>query len=258
MEHFWVSALVIFVWFVALFVVGQVKHNNSIVDFGWGLGFVLVAVANIALNASITTTQLLVCLAVFAWGIRLAYHIAKRNFGKPEDYRYVEMRNKWKKHPVLQAFFKVYMLQAVFMFVVALPIMIVFYGNAPKVTPFAVLGLIVWCVGYFFEVVGDKQLKNFVSKPENKGKIMQSGLWKFTRHPNYFGESVMWWGLATTTLFGELFYLAFVSPLVITWLLLFVSGVPLLEKKYANNAEFLQYAKRTSKFFPLPPKKNKE
>jgi len=112
-------------------------------------------------------------------------------------------------------------------------------------------------IGFYFEAVGDQQLKNFKKNPENKGKIMSSGLWKYTRHPNYFGEALMWWSvwvvsmstLSITSLYG------IVGPLFITYLLLYVSGVPLLEKKYKNNEAFQAYAKKTSIFFPLPPKK---
>ena len=118
------------------------------------------------------------------------------------------------------------------------------------------IGLAVWLVGYFFEVVGDNQLKNFIKKPENKGKLMKYGLWKYTRHPNYFGEATMWWGIFLIALSSPNGWIAIISPIIITLLLLlFVSGVPLLENKYKSHPEFAEYAKRTSKFVPLPPKK---
>nr|WP_313894207.1 DUF1295 domain-containing protein [Psychrobacillus sp.] len=116
------------------------------------------------------------------------------------------------------------------------------------------IGLVIWIIGYFFEVVGDNQLRNFISKPENKGKLMKYGLWKYTRHPNYFGEATMWWGIFLIALSAPNGWIGIVSPIVITLLLLFVSVVPLLEKKYKNPPEFADYAMRTSIFIPMPPK----
>ena len=257
MNEFLFSGIVILAWFFVFFVVGNMIKNNAIVDFGWGLGFVVVAVANVIYAGSINWLTGFMTAVVALWGLRLSYHIAKRNFGKPEDYRYVDMRKRWGKHPVLGSLLQVYLLQAVFMYVVSLPITVLFASKSSNITVWFVVGLVVWSIGYFFEVVGDAQLKSFIANPSNKGKIMQSGLWKFTRHPNYFGESTMWWGLGIAVLPVTVGYVALVSPIVITFLLLFVSGVPLLEKKYKDNVEFQEYAKRTSKFFPLPPKKEK-
>ncbi|MCL6571176.1 MAG: DUF1295 domain-containing protein [Bacillus sp. (in: Bacteria)] len=118
------------------------------------------------------------------------------------------------------------------------------------------IGLATWIVGFFFEVVGDHQLKKFTNKPENKGKLMKYGLWKYTRHPNYFGEATMWWGIFLIALSSPNGWVAIISPMIITLLLLFVSGVPLLEKKYKDHPEFKAYANRTSKFIPMPQRKH--
>jgi steroid 5-alpha reductase family enzyme len=135
--------------------------------------------------------------------------------------------------------------------------------TAPEITnsalhyTFIAIGLLVWVIGFVFESVGDSQLKRFIKNPENKGKIMDKGLWRYTRHPNYFGESVMWWGLAIMAISVQYGYIGFLSPIIITYLLLFISGVPLLEKAFKDNMEFQKYAARTSIFIPWFPKRDK-
>lgn len=257
MNAFLLSGIVIASWFLLFFVVGNLIKNNSIVDFGWGMGFVLVAIANFWNSSQMSVLQVLFLFVVSLWGFRLSFYIAKRNFGKPEDYRYQNMRKRWGKHPVLGSLLQVYLLQAVFMFVVSLPIILLYASNATVATPIFYVGIGLWVIGYFFEVVGDAQLKMFINDPANKGKLMTTGLWKYTRHPNYFGESTMWWGLAVAVLPYSFGWIGLISPIVITTLLLFVSGVPLLEKKYKDNPEWKAYAQKTSKFLPLPPKKVK-
>jgi steroid 5-alpha reductase family enzyme len=247
-----ISILVLFIYFNIFFLIGQYKKNNAVVDIAWGLGFVLVAWTTF-LYSEMQLINYIITIIVSLWGLRLGYYLFKRNWNKIEDYRYQEMRKTWIKYPLLQAYLKVYMLQMILMFIISLPIIYInsTVSNLSLITYF---GIIIWIIGYFFEVVGDYQLKQFVSNPVNKGHIMKTGLWKYTRHPNYFGEATMWWGiyLIALSING---YLTIISPLLINYLLVFVSGVPLLEKKYKDNPEFKEYAKVTSVFIPLPPKK---
>lgn len=255
------TALTLFVFFVIFFIIAQVKKNNGLADMAWGLGFVVVALTSLIYTGNYTYIPLAVTLLVFIWGFRLFFYIGLRNWNKPEDYRYVNMRNKWKTNIPLKAFLKVFMLQGLLLYIISLPIQFAMQTKKAVDEPleFIILGLgiLLWLIGFYFEAVGDAQLKTFKKDPSNKGKIMQSGLWKYTRHPNYFGESLMWWSvwivsiatLEILSLFG------FVGPLLITLLLLFVSGIPLLEKKYKDNPLFQEYARKTSIFFPLPPKK---
>ena len=257
---FLVNAVALFVFFNIFFVIAQLKKNNGIADMAWGLGFVVVAITSLIFTGNYSVQALAVTLLVLLWGFRLFFYIGLRNWSKPEDFRYVEMRKKWKTNVALKAYFIVFMLQMSFLYVISLPIQLVnFVEVTLDLTGYIVLGVgvFLWLIGFYFEAVGDQQLKNFKKNPENKGKIMSSGLWKYTRHPNYFGEALMWWSvwvvsmstLSITSLYG------IVGPLFITYLLLYVSGVPLLEKKYKNNEAFQAYAKKTSIFFPLPPKK---
>ena len=257
---FLVNAVALFVFFNMFFVIAQLKKNNGIADMAWGLGFVVVAVTSLLFKGDYSIQALAVTLLVILWGFRLFFYIGLRNWSKPEDFRYVEMRKKWKTNVGLKAYFIVFMLQMSFLYVISLPIQLVnFVEVTLDLTGYIILGVgvFLWIIGFYFEAVGDGQLKNFKKNPENKGKILSTGLWKYTRHPNYFGEALMWWSvwivsmstLSLTSLYG------IIGPIFITYLLLYVSGVPLLEKKYKNNEAFQAYAKKTSIFFPLPPKK---
>ncbi len=248
-------AIVIFIYFNIVFILGQILKNNSIVDSFWGPGFLVVALFTFFTTKYMGLRTIIITSLVALWSVRLFFHITVRNWGKPEDFRYVNFRKKWgTSFALLKAYLHVYMLQAVLLFIVSLPI--IASNNSPdqSLSWLSYLGIAIWIIGYFFEVVGDKQLKDFLSKPENKGKLMTSGLWAYTRHPNYFGEATMWWGIfliAITNLSGVWII---ISPIVITLLLLFVSGVPMLEKKYKDRPDFIEYSKHTPKFFPWFPK----
>jgi steroid 5-alpha reductase family enzyme len=247
------TILLLLVYFNFFFIVGQIKKNNAVVDIAWGIGFVLVAISTLIFS-TFTLRSLFVTILVSLWGLRLGFHLFRRNWNKKEDYRYQAMRKSWKKFPLVQSYFKVYMLQMLLMFVISYPIIFINMTSIKSLNILDYVGILVWIVGYLFEVIGDHQLKEFISVPSNKGKIMKTGLWKYTRHPNYFGEATMWWGIFLISLSVGGVY-TIISPILITLLLLFVSGVPLLEKKYKGNKEFEEYAKVTSVFIPLRPKK---
>ena len=256
------AALVIFIYFLIFFVVATIIKNNSIVDIGWGLGFVLTAWILFFVKADFGIDKIIVNVLVSLWGLRLFYYILRRNIFAEEDFRYKKWRQDWGKWVVPRAFLQVFMLQGLFMFVVGLG---VFWVN---VTPnldggfswvLVVIGILVWILGYFFEVVGDRQLKNHIANKNKTQKLMTTGLWKYTRHPNYFGEAVMWWGLFIIVLampsnsFWK--YFSIISPIVITYLLRFVSGVPMLERKMKETQGWDEYAKKTNAFIPWFQKK---
>lgn len=248
------TILIVFVYFFIFFLVAQLIKNNSIVDMGWGAGFVLIAVATLFIEGSFTARNLIVTGLVVIWGVRLTYHIVRRNWGKPEDFRYAKWREEWGGWLVPRAFLQIFMLQGLMMLVIGYPIVLVNAYPGTGLGVLDVLGLLVWVTGFYFESVGDKQLAEFLKNPVNKGKVIQSGLWKYTRHPNYFGEATMWWGIFLLALSVPLGWTGIISPLTITILLLFISGVPMLEKQMMKNPEYREYAERTSKFVPLPPK----
>lgn len=259
----YIIGVVALVWlyFSILFVVAQILKNNSIVDIGWGFGYVLISLYTIIyalIEGNFSLVIGAVTGAIILWGLRLFLYIGIRNFKKPEDYRYVAMRKKWNnKHVYLKAYFHVFMLQAMFMLIIASPIYVAYFNKIDVNSIWIFIGLAIFAVGFFFEAVGDFQLKQFVKTRTDRNKIMQTGLWKFTRHPNYFGETVMWWAFWVMVVATSWGLVAIISPLMITWLLLFVSGIPLLEEKYRDNPEFIAYKARTSAFFPWFPKKER-
>lgn len=249
------TTLVVMSYFFVFFIVGTMIKNNSIVDMGWGIGFVLVAVYSMVRTGNYSLVSFLTTLMVTLWGGRLFYHIFKRNVGKPEDFRYANWRKEWGKWVIPRSLLQVYLLQGLMMMVIGFPIVLIHEKSGSEFGVLTALGIVIWLVGYYFEVAGDAELKKFKSNPENKGKLITTGLWALTRHPNYFGEAVMWWGIFIVALSIGVSWIAIISPIAITFLLLFVSGVPLLEKSMEKRPGFEEYSKITNKFFPWFPKK---
>lgn len=251
-----VSLAVLLGYMTCLYIVALALRNNGIADVGYGVAFIVVILATYAqVQPSITLTVLLLLAFPLIWGVRLALRIGKKNYGKPEDFRYKAWRDAWGTTFIWRSFLQVYMLQGLVVFIVSLPVTLSLVYPASVVTyPLVYLGAVLWCVGFFFEAVGDYELDAFIANPANKGAIMMRGLWHYTRHPNYFGESLMWVSLALIGLgTSSIGILGIVSPLLITYLLLKVSGVPLLEKRWEGNPQWEEYKKRTSVFIPFPP-----
>ncbi len=234
------------------FVISSLKKRNDYADIAWGLGFVLLSWSGGFIDG-LNLRSLIVNFLITIWGLRLAWHIYLRNHNKPEDYRYQAWRKKWKNF-YLRSFLQIYMLQGLFLYLIILPVLFINKSSFNGFQILDVIGFIVWVVGFYFESVGDYQLKKFISNPLNKGKLIDEGLWRYSRHPNYFGEVTQWWGIFIIALSLPLSFFTIIGPVTITILILFVSGVPLLEKKYAGRKDFEEYKKRTSIFFPLPPR----
>jgi steroid 5-alpha reductase family enzyme len=255
-EIFVISIITVFVYMTLFFMLAQALKDNGIVDIGWGIGFIVLSTVLVFSDLDIGHRQFVLYLLVLIWGCRLALHIYFRNAGKPEDFRYANWRKEWGKYVVIRAFLQVFMLQGFFMLVIALPILMVKAdANNTPLNIVDVIGILVWTIGFYFEAVGDYQMLQFKKQPENKGKIIMSGLWKYTRHPNYFGECVMWWGIFIISISAGNFYISIVSPIILTWLLTRVSGVPMLEEKYKGNKEWEAYAAKTNAFIPWFAKK---
>jgi len=263
------TLLVVLIHFTIYFFRAVKQNNFGIIDIGWGQGFVLVVWLLMIyrvffLGANANPIGYLTLILTTIWGVRLSSHIGDRNHGKPEDKRYTAMRAKIKPpYVLLKSYVKIFLLQALFMFIISLVLVFnVMAGFTNPVDPLAlvpiILGVVAWLVGYLFQSVGDRQLAIFVANPENKGKLMTQGLWAYTRHPNYFGEVLMWWGIALigfANSFGFVIaMIGLISPLVVTWLLRYVSGVPLLEKHMKTKPGFAEYEKTTNIFFPWFPK----
>jgi steroid 5-alpha reductase family enzyme len=252
------GGIALFGYMIICYLIALKKHDFSIVDIAYGLGFLVVAWIGLLSTGTWYLGQLIPVILVSIWGIRLSGHIYIRNKKKgKEDFRYQAMRKRWGPSANLQAFVKIFQFQGIIIYIIALPVLLTTIRIQTPQFPFcSLIGIIIWFFGFYFESVGDAQLKSFLRNPDNSGKIMQSGLWRYTRHPNYFGEATMWWGLFFIALSVDIIYawITLISPVLITFLLLNVSGVPLLEKHYENNAEFQEYRQKTSKFFPWFPK----
>lgn len=239
-----------------MFGVSIATKRNSVADIGWGLAFVTVAAIATALGDGPPSRRYLVLAMVAIWGGRLAGFIAWRNRGKGEDPRYEEMLAKGGGHPVVKAYLKVFALQGVLAWFIAVPVVLsAFERRGPG--PLASVGVAVWAVGVFFEAVGDQQLYVFKKAPEHKGKTMTTGLWRYTRHPNYFGDACVWTGLFLVAAEHLPGVASIASPVVMVLLLTKGSGKPITERKMAKEKpDFADYVARTSGFFPLPPKRH--
>ncbi len=235
----------------AWFMYAWIAKRNDVADFAWGVGFPALAIILMQLNQSSSVRGLILTLLVTIWGLRLALHIYPRLLKKDEDFRYAQMRKAWGKWATIRSYLQVFMLQGLFLLMISASTMVVINSEG-TLSWINYLGIAVWIFGFYFEAVGDHQLTQFIKNPANKGKLMTTGLWKYTRHPNYFGEVVQWWGLWLLVIGAEYWQFAVISPLTISILIYFVSGIPLLEKKYQDNKEYQKYAKKTPKFFPLP------
>ena len=228
--------------------VGVARGRHDGVDTAWGLGFAVIAVVGSVVSGS----GWLVTALTVIWGVRLAVYIQLRNGRRPEDPRYVALMKRATGNRHWYAFRKVYLLQGVVMWFVSWPVQAAQYET--DLGLFTVLGLAVWLVGLGFESVGDWQLARFKTDPANRGKIMDAGLWRFTRHPNYFGDAAVWWGLYLVACQHWLGALTVLSPLVMTFFLTRGTGKALTEKAMGARPGYAEYVQRTSGFFPLPPK----
>ena len=244
----------LFAYMSLWFSVSLIERRNDVADVAWGLGFVLMAWASFFLSSGSGTRGIVAGALVSIWGLRLAWHIHRRNKGKAEDYRYLAWRKEWGRWFYVRSYFQVYLLQGLFLFLIVSPVLLVNKNAGADIGLLDLLGVAVWLFGFYFEAVGDAQLARFIKNPENRGRLMQSGLWAYTRHPNYFGEVTQWWGIWLIALSVPGGWLGIVGPMTITFLILKVSGIPMLEKKMEENQDFAEYKRKTSVFIPLPRK----
>jgi steroid 5-alpha reductase family enzyme len=233
---------------------GRRAGRVSVVDTSWGLGFVLVGVVAAVAGDGVLWRRLLLLALVGVWGLRLAWHMHRRNAGKGEDARYAAMLAQEPGNPTLVAIRKVYGIQGMSLWFVSLPLQV---GAAAGdgVLAVAVVGAVLWLVGVAFESVGDAQLARFKADPATRGTVMDRGLWSWTRHPNYFGDSCVWWGLYLVAASAWPGVLTVLSPVAMTYFLVFATGARLLEQHMAERPGYREYQQRTSYFLPRPPRR---
>ena len=232
-------------------------RDVSIVDIAWGLGFVLIAWLGWLELETPGIRQTLVLSFVTIWGVRLALYLARRNLGHGEDFRYQKIRKNIGPSFPISSLWIIFGFQGLLMLIVSAPVQYIMTTQAASLEPLGLMdyfGVALWTTGIFFEAVGDWQLMRFKANPANKGRVLDTGLWRYTRHPNYFGDFCVWWGIflfaaqvgGSWTLFG---------PALMSFLLMRFSGVPMLEKTLGKREKYKTYIETTSTFFPMPPKK---
>ena len=252
-----IAALVILGMMVALWLLSLWLKDASIVDIFWGTGFVITAWIYFFLTPDgFITRKLLIAGLTTIWGLRLSIHILVRNWGHGEDFRY----QKWREESGVNwwwfSFFKVFVLQGLLMWIISISLLAAQFSPTPaRLTWLDYLGLLAWGIGFFFEAVGDWQLSRFKANPDNKGKLLNTGVWRYTRHPNYFGDAAQWWGYYLMAAAAGGFWSIF-SPILMTLLLRNVSGVAMLEKTLKDTKPgYQEYVAITSAFIPWFPKK---
>lgn len=267
------SVIALFVFIFIASIVGTIKKNNAIMDIFYGPGYFVVAITSFILDflwtGIFSLLKLVVTILVLLWAIRLSTYVFIRNHGKPEDYRYARMREKWKetgKSVFLKSLTKIYLFQGLVIFIVVFPVLWINSSEALPITlsilDFTlialILGALIWVMGFYFESVGDYQLYKFLHTPNRTKKVLDEGLWKYTQHPNYFGEVCMWWGIFIIALAVPWGFITIFGPIYITFQIINVSGVRLLNKIHKDDDEFAEYKRRTSTFIPWFPKKIKK
>jgi steroid 5-alpha reductase family enzyme len=244
---------------ILLWLLSVALRNSSIVDIFWGTGFVVVAWTAFLLTPDgFLPRKLLLAGLVSVWGLRLSTHILRRNWGKPEDFRYARWREESGRRWWWFSFFKVFLLQGILLWIISTPLIAAQVSRLPgRLGWLDALGVVVWAIGFFFEAVGDAQLERFKADPANKGKLLATGVWRYTRHPNYFGDAAQWWGYFLIAAAAGAWWTVF-SPILMTVLLVRVSGVALLEKTLVETKPgYREYARTTNAFLPWLPRRGR-
>ena len=239
-------------WFASI-----ILKNVSIVDLFWGFGYVLASIFYFLFTDGFETRKLIVLTLVVIWGLRLTIYLTIRNAGKGEDFRYQEFRRNFGEHRYWWvSFFQTFLLQGVLMWLISAPLLGAQYMSASdSLNIFDYIGIVFWIIGFVFEAGGDYQLAKFKKNPSNKGKVLDTGFWKYTRHPNYFGDAAVWWGFGFISMAAGS-YIPVLGSILMTAMIIKVSGVVLLEKSLKDKKpEYKAYIEKTSAFIPWFPKK---
>ena len=250
------GALVLVAFFTLVYIVALIRNDYSTVDVFWGMAQVVLVVALTFYLDGHALSHWIIYGAITLWGLRLSWYLYRRNWHKPEDFRYQAMRKKWVKFEKLQAYIKVYLLQSGFALLMGITVISMETLSLRYLGVF-IAGAVLFAVGFIFETLADEQMMAF-QKIKKPGEILTTGVWKLSRHPNYFGEVTVWWGVGimalahANTLLVALLML--ISPITITYLLLGLSGIPILEKRYDGDPNYEAYRKNTRAFFPFPKK----
>ena len=251
------AALAVFICLTVLWAVSVAIRDASIIDIFWGAGFVVCNWVSLALYAGdISSRQWLVHALVTLWGLRLAIHLFIRNAGHGEDARYQRWRAAGGPNWWLKTWYRIYLFQGLIMMIVAAPVIVVnMPGAQPALGWLDGLGLLVWLCGFTFEVVSDQQLIVFKRNPDNSGKVLDTGLWRYSLHPNYFGDALQWWGIWLVVAGAPGGIYTFIGPALMTATFIFISNGVLERALTRSRPDYKAHIERTSRFFPLPPRR---
>jgi len=238
-----------------VFAFAHKRDRYDYVDAAWGMVFMVIALTAFVVSQDISAPKILVMGLVFLWGTRLSAHLIGRlSSSDTEDPRYTDMRKKWHGSVALNAYFKIFMFQAILASVVMSSVIVIMAENSQPISWLLIIGTGVWLIGYMVESIADDQLREFIKDRRNKGKLMTEGFWHYSRHPNYFGELTQWWGIGIIALSAMYWYIGLIGPVLLTVLIIFISGVRLSEKRFEGRDGWDEYKSRTSVLVPLPPK----
>jgi steroid 5-alpha reductase family enzyme len=258
LEIYGLAALAVLGFMTAIWLLSLILRDSSIVDIFWGAGFVVSNWVYFALTPDgFSARKWLVSILVTVWGLRLSLYILRRNWGKGEDFRYQKWRQEAGAKWWWQSFFKVFFLQGILMWIISAPLLAAQFSPTPDhLTVPDLVAIPAWAIGFFFEAAGDWQMARFKANPANKGKVLNTGVWRYTRHPNYFGDATQWWAYYLVAAAASGGFWTVFSPIIMTTLLLRVSGVTLLEKTLVQTKpQYQEYVESTSAFIPWFPKK---
>lgn len=235
------------------YLVAHKAKKLSVVDVAWGSGFALIAWLTVWQDSS--ARSILIAILVSVWALRITNHLARRVFGgTKDDPRYEQIASKWRGSYWLRAYFSIFLLQGVLVWLISFPVMFATSDQHADLAILSVVGAALWAIGFGIEAAADRQLRDFVNYKPNKGKVMDQGLWRYSRHPNYFGELLQWWAIGVIALQTSLGWIGLVGPLTLTILIVFVSGIPPIENRKKSSPAYAEYMRRTSKLVPLPPR----
>jgi steroid 5-alpha reductase family enzyme len=245
----WILVTLLWIWSVFI-------KNASIIDLFWGLGFVVVNTFYVGMSGEISPRKILILILVCIWGMRLGLYLIFRNWGKGEDFRYQQFRRNYGAQRYWWfSYFQTFLLQGLLIMIVSLPLLGISHSHSSNLNLLDYLGLLVWLIGVTFEAGGDLQLSRFKRDAHNKGKVLNTGFWKYTRHPNYFGDSAVWWAYALISIAAGAYWQV-IGSVIMTLLIIKVSGVAMLEKSLMKSKpQYQEYIRKTSSFFPWFPKK---
>ena len=255
------SIILVILYFSFIYILSRLETRVDIVDTSFGIGFIVLSiyffVHNILLNPGLMR-KIIVTTLVIIWGMRLSYHVYGRSKDSPDNSRYQNIILKWSNHIELKKYFYIFLPQGLIILFILSSVIFIDYKSTTSLGILDLVGILIWIFGFLFESISDSQLTKFISYNDNKDKIMSEGLWQYTRHPNYFGEIVQWFGIFIIALSIRYGYIFMISPIAIYILLVYISGIPIIEKNYEDRLGWEDYKKKTSKLFPLPSKKSNE